>query len=151
MTPFIGRGLSGQLPLTLRPEVPFTMVGERTNVTGSRAFAKLIRDDNFEAAVEVARQQVENGAVIIDINMMMRCWTDGCHDALLALGCGDTVAASVPVMIDSSRWEVLEAGLQNVQGKAIVNSIRPQRRRRGFPAQSQTDSPLWRGRSRDGF
>ncbi len=116
--------LSGQLPLTLRPEIPFTMVGERTNVTGSRAFAKLIRDDNFEAAVEVARQQVENGAVVIDINMD-DALLDGpaAMTRFLRLVAGDTVAASVPVMIDSSRWEVIEAGLQNVQGKAIVNSI----------------------------
>ena len=116
--------LSGQLPLTLRPEVPFTMVGERTNVTGSRAFAKLVRDENYEAAVEVARQQVENGAVIIDINMD-DALLDGpaAMTRYLRLVAGDTVAASVPVMIDSSRWEVIEAGLQNVQGKAIVNSI----------------------------
>ncbi|MFO1066573.1 MAG: methionine synthase [Pirellulales bacterium] len=116
--------LSGQLPLVLRPEVPFTMVGERTNVTGSRAFAKLVRDEKYEEAVEVARQQVENGAVIIDINMD-DALLDGpaAMTKYLRLVAGDTVAASVPVMIDSSRWEVIEAGLQNVQGKAIVNSI----------------------------
>jgi 5-methyltetrahydrofolate--homocysteine methyltransferase len=116
--------LSGQLPANLRPEVQFTMVGERTNVTGSRAFAKLIRNNQFDEAVEVARQQVENGAVVIDINM-----DDALLDGVeamtryLRLVAGDSVAASVPVMIDSSKWEVLEAGLQNVQGKAIVNSI----------------------------
>ncbi len=116
--------LSGQLPLVLRPEVPFTMVGERTNVTGSKAFARLIRDEKFEEAVEVARQQVENGAVVIDINMD-DALLDGpaAMTRYLRLIAGDTVAASVPVMIDSSRWEVIEAGLQNVQGKAIVNSI----------------------------
>jgi 5-methyltetrahydrofolate--homocysteine methyltransferase len=122
--PVIWTRLSGQLPLVLRPEVPFTMVGERTNVTGSRAFAKLIRDDKFDEAVEVARQQVENGAVIIDVNMD-DALLDGpaAMTRFLRLVAGDTVAASVPIMIDSSRWEVIEAGLQNVQGKAIVNSI----------------------------
>lgn len=122
--PIVWTRLSGQLPANLRPETPFTMIGERTNVTGSRAFAKLIRNNQFDEAVEVARQQVENGAVIIDINM-----DDALLDGVeamtryLRLIAGDSVAASVPVMIDSSKWEVLEAGLQNVQGKAIVNSI----------------------------
>jgi 5-methyltetrahydrofolate--homocysteine methyltransferase len=122
--PIVWTRLSGQLPANLRPEVPFTMVGERTNVTGSRAFAKLIRNNNFDQAVEVAREQVENGAVIIDINMD-DALLDGAEamTRYLRLIAGDTVAASVPVMIDSSKWEVLEAGLQNVQGKAIVNSI----------------------------
>ena len=122
--PMIWTRLSGSRPLVLRPETQFTMVGERTNVTGSRAFAKLIRNDQYEEAVEVARQQVENGATIIDINM-----DDALLDGVqamtryLRLIAGDAVAGSVPVMIDSSKWEVLEAGLQNVQGKAIVNSI----------------------------
>jgi 5-methyltetrahydrofolate--homocysteine methyltransferase len=122
--PVIWTRLSGQLPLMLRPETQFTMVGERTNVTGSKAFARLIRNDEFDEAVEVAREQVENGATIIDINM-----DDALLDGVEAMGrylrlvAGDSVAASVPVMIDSSKWEVLEAGLQNVQGKAIVNSI----------------------------
>ena len=116
--------LSGQLPMTMRPEIPFTMVGERTNVTGSRKFANLIRNEKFEEAVEVAREQVENGATIIDINFD-DALLDG-EEAMtrfLRLISGDDVAASVPVMIDSSKWEVLEAGLRNVQGKAIVNSI----------------------------
>lgn len=116
--------LSGQLPLVMRPEIPFTMIGERTNVTGSRAFAKLIREDRFEEAVDVARQQVENGATIIDVN-----FDDALLDSVeamtryLRLIAGDDVAASVPVMIDSSKWEVIEAGLRNCQGKSIVNSI----------------------------
>ncbi|TWT53035.1 Methionine synthase [Rubripirellula amarantea] len=116
--------LSGQLPMVMRPEIPFTMVGERTNVTGSRKFANLIRNEKFEEAVEVAREQVENGATIIDINFD-DALLDG-EEAMtrfLRLISGDDVAASVPVMIDSSKWEVLEAGLRNVQGKAIVNSI----------------------------
>ena len=116
--------LSGQLPMVMRPEIPFTMIGERTNVSGSRKFARLIREEKYEEGVEIARAQVENGAMIIDVN-----FDDGLLDGVeamttfLRLLSGDSVAGSVPVMIDSSRWEVLEAGLQNVQGKAIVNSI----------------------------
>jgi len=116
--------LSGQMPMVMRPEIPFTMVGERTNVMGSKKFARLIREEKYEEAVEIAREQVENGATIIDVN-----FDEGMLDGVAAmtrflrLMAGDHVAASVPVMIDSSKWEVLEAGLQNVQGKAIVNSI----------------------------
>ena len=122
--PIVWTRLSGQEATTLRPETQFTMVGERTNVTGSRAFANLIRNDKYEEAVEVARHQVQNGATIIDINMD-DALLDGAAamTRFLRLIAGDSVAASVPVMIDSSKWEVLEAGLQNVQGKAIVNSI----------------------------
>ncbi|NND96513.1 MAG: methionine synthase [Pirellulaceae bacterium] len=116
--------LSGQLPMVMRPEIPFTMVGERTNVTGSRKFARLIRNEQYEEAVEVAREQVQNGATIIDINFD-DALLDGAEamTRFLRLISGDDVAASVPVMIDSSKWEVIEAGLRNVQGKAIVNSI----------------------------
>ncbi len=116
--------LSGQLPFAMRPEIPFTMVGERTNVMGSRAFARLIREDKYDEAVEVARQQVENGAAIIDVNFDVAL-LDGVEamTRYLRLLAGDSVAASVPLMIDSSNWEVLEAGLQCTQGKAIVNSI----------------------------
>ncbi|MFN7706665.1 MAG: homocysteine S-methyltransferase family protein, partial [bacterium] len=113
--PIVWTRLSGSRPLVLRPENPFTMIGERTNVTGSRAFAKLIRNNQFEEAVEVARQQVENGASVIDINMD-DALLDGAEamTRYLRLIAGDAVAGSVPVMIDSSKWEVLEAGLQNV-------------------------------------
>ncbi|MCC9599637.1 methionine synthase [Stieleria sp. JC731] len=116
--------LSGQLPMVMRPEVTFTMVGERTNVTGSRKFARLIREEDYDTAVDIAREQVENGATIIDINFD-DALLDGAEamTRFLRLIAGDSVAASVPVMIDSSKWEVIEAGLQNVQGKAIVNSI----------------------------
>ncbi|QDT08569.1 methionine synthase [Planctomycetes bacterium K23_9] len=116
--------LSGTLPMVMRPEIPFTMVGERTNVTGSRKFKRLIAEEKYEEAVEVAREQVTNGASIIDVN-----FDDALLDGIeamqrfLRLIAGDEVAASVPVMIDSSKWEVIEAGLRNVQGKAIVNSI----------------------------
>ncbi len=116
--------LSGTQPLELRPESNFLMIGERTNVTGSRKFAKLIKEENYEAAIEVAREQVENGANVIDINM-----DEGLLDSeavmvkFLRLIAGESDIAKAPVMIDSSKWSVLEAGLQAVQGKPIVNSI----------------------------
>ena len=116
--------LSGTQPLVLRPESNFLMIGERTNVTGSRAFARLVRNDLFEEAVEVARQQVVGGASVIDINMD-DALLDGpaAMTRYLRLIAGEADIASVPVMIDSSKWEVIEAGLQNTQGKSIVNSI----------------------------
>ncbi|MEZ6116205.1 MAG: homocysteine S-methyltransferase family protein [Pirellulaceae bacterium] len=116
--------LSGTLPLTLRPDTNFINVGERTNVTGSRKFARLIRNGEFEEAVEVAREQVANGASVIDINM-----DDALLDGVQAMTkylnliAGERDISSVPVMIDSSKWEIIEAGLKCVQGKAIVNSI----------------------------
>ena len=116
--------LSGSRPLTLRPESNFLMVGERTNVTGSRKFARLIRDGKLEEAVEVARDQVEGGAAVIDINMD-DALLDGeqAMTTYLRLIAGESDIADVPVMIDSSKWSVIEAGLQMTQGKAIVNSI----------------------------
>ncbi len=116
--------LSGTLPLTLRPDSNFLNVGERTNVTGSRKFARLIRNDQFEEAVEVAREQVAGGAAVIDINMD-DALLDGeaAMTKFLRLIASETEVAQVPVMIDSSKWSVIEAGLKSVQGKAIVNSI----------------------------
>ncbi len=116
--------LSGTTAFELRPEASFAMIGERTNVTGSRAFARLIRNDRFEEAVEVASQQVAGGASIIDINMD-DALLDGpeAMTRFLRLIAGESDIASVPVMIDSSKWEVIEAGLKNTQGKSIVNSI----------------------------
>ena len=116
--------LSGTQSMELRPEANFMMIGERTNVTGSRKFARLIKEENYDEAIEVARQQVQNGANVIDINM-----DEGLLDSeaemtrFLRLIAGEGDIAAVPVMIDSSKWSVLEAGLQSVQGKAIVNSI----------------------------
>ncbi|MEQ8784715.1 MAG: methionine synthase [Pirellulaceae bacterium] len=116
--------LSGTQSLTLRPESNFTMIGERTNVTGSKKFARLIRNDLFEEAVEVAREQVAGGATVIDINM-----DDALLDGVAAMTrylnliAGESDINTVPVMIDSSKWEIIEAGLKCVQGKAIVNSI----------------------------
>lgn len=116
--------LSGLEPFTLTPEIPFVNIGERTNVTGSAKFRRLISEGNYEAALDVARQQVENGAQIIDINM-----DEGMLDGVAAMQtflrllAGEPDIARVPVMIDSSKWEVIEAGLKCVQGKAVVNSI----------------------------
>jgi 5-methyltetrahydrofolate--homocysteine methyltransferase len=115
---------SGMEPLTIRPETNFIMVGERTNITGSRKFARLIRDGNYEEAVAIARDQVEGGANILDVNV-----DEGMIDGPAAMTRflnqigGDPNIARVPIMIDSSDWKVIEAGLKCVQGKSIVNSI----------------------------
>jgi 5-methyltetrahydrofolate--homocysteine methyltransferase len=116
--------LSGQEALTLRSDSNFLMIGERTNVTGSRKFARLIRDDLYEEAVDVARQQVLGGAAVIDINMD-DALLDGeaAMTRYLNLIAAEPDIAKVPVMIDSSKWTVIEAGLRCQQGKAIVNSI----------------------------
>ncbi|RMG40622.1 MAG: methionine synthase, partial [Methanobacteriota archaeon] len=116
--------LSGLEPLIVRPDSNFVNIGERTNVTGSRKFARLIKNGEYEEALSVARQQVENGAQVIDINM-----DEGMIDSkaamvkFLRLISSEPDISRVPVMLDSSKWEVIEAGLQNLQGKGIVNSI----------------------------
>ncbi|MGE0320692.1 MAG: methionine synthase [Polyangiaceae bacterium] len=115
---------SGLEPLTIRPDSNFQMVGERTNVTGSKRFARLIKDENYVEAVDVALQQVQNGANIIDINMdegMLD--SEACMTRFLNLLATEPDIARVPIMIDSSRWSVIEAGLKCVQGRGIVNSI----------------------------
>lgn len=116
--------LSGIEPFNIRPDANFVMVGERTNVTGSKRFARLIRNDKFDEAIEVARQQVEGGAGIIDINMD-DALLDGVEamTTFLNLIAGEFEISKVPIMIDSSKWEILEAGLKCIQGKPIVNSI----------------------------
>lgn len=116
--------LSGQQSLTIRPETNFIMIGERTNVTGSRKFARLIREEKFDEALQVAHEQVESGASIIDINMD-DALLDGeaAMSRFLNLIAAEPDICKVPVMIDSSRWSVLEAGLKCVQGKSLVNSI----------------------------
>ncbi|WCJ60378.1 methionine synthase [Fontisphaera persica] len=116
--------LSGLDELVVRPESNFINIGERTNVTGSPKFAKLIRENQFEEAVNIARQQVENGAQMIDVNM-----DEGLLDAeramthFLHLIATEPEVARVPVMLDSSKWSVIEAGLKCLQGKGVVNSI----------------------------
>jgi 5-methyltetrahydrofolate--homocysteine methyltransferase len=116
--------LSGLEPLVIGPETNFVNIGERTNVTGSRKFAKLILEGGYEAALDVARQQVESGAQMIDVNM-----DEGMLDSeramttFLRLIAAEPDISRVPVVIDSSKWSVLEAGLKCVQGKCVVNSI----------------------------
>jgi len=115
---------SGLEPLTIRPETKFINVGERTNVTGSRKFARLILDGQFESALAVAREQVEGGAQIIDVSM-----DEALLDSrqamvkFLNLVASEPEIAKVPIMVDSSDWEVLEAALKCIQGKGVVNSI----------------------------
>ncbi len=116
--------LSGLEPFTLSKEIKFVNIGERTNVTGSARFRKLISEGDYETALEVARNQVEAGAQIIDINMDEGLLdSKGAMVKFLNLLAAEPDIARVPIMIDSSKWEVIEAGLQCVQGKSIVNSI----------------------------
>ena len=116
--------LSGLEPLTFTPDTNFVNVGERTNVTGSRKFLRLIKEENYEEALDVAREQVEGGAQIIDINM-----DEGMLDGekamvrFLHLIAAEPDISRVPVMIDSSKWSIIEAGLKCIQGKGVVNSI----------------------------
>ncbi len=116
--------LSGLEPLTITEESLFVNVGERTNITGSARFRKLIKDGDYDTAVSVAAQQVEAGAQVIDVNMD-EGMIDGvaAMDRFLKLVASEPDISRVPVMVDSSKWEVIEAGLKCVQGKAIVNSI----------------------------
>ncbi len=116
--------LSGLEPLVVRPETNFINVGERTNVTGSKMFARLIREGQYEQALSVARQQVENGAQIIDINMD-DAMLEGVEamTTFLNLVQAEPDIAKIPIMIDSSKFEIIEAGLKCVQGKCVVNSI----------------------------
>lgn len=116
--------LSGLEPLEIKEDNLFINIGERTNVTGSAIFRKLIESNDYEAAIQVARQQVENGAQMIDINM-----DEGMLDSkaamikFLNLIAGEPDISRVPIMIDSSKWEIIEGGLKHIQGKAVVNSI----------------------------
>jgi 5-methyltetrahydrofolate--homocysteine methyltransferase len=116
--------LSGLEAVTIRPESNFVNIGERTNVTGSPAFSKLILAGDYEAALSVARQQVEGGAQIIDINMdegMLD--SQAAMEKFLRLVASEPDITRVPIMVDSSKWDILETGLKNIQGKPVVNSI----------------------------
>ena len=116
--------LSGLEAVTISPESNFVNIGERTNVTGSARFLKLIKEDKYDEALEVALDQVRGGAQVIDVNM-----DEGMLDSkaamvkFLNLMAAEPEIARIPVMIDSSKWEVIEAGLKCLQGKGIVNSI----------------------------
>ncbi len=130
---------SGLEPLTLRPDSNFILIGERTNITGSQRFARLIRKGDYEAAAEVARQQVEGGANILDVNM-----DEGLLDSQAAMTAflnriaTEPEIARIPVMIDSSDFRVIEAGLKCVQGKSIVNSISLKEGEESFLRQART-------------
>ncbi|HMT84573.1 MAG TPA: dihydropteroate synthase, partial [Ottowia sp.] len=116
--------LSGLEPLAIGEGTLFVNVGERTNVTGSKAFARLILNGEYEQALAVARQQVENGAQIVDVNMDEAMLdSQAAMVRFLNLMASEPDIARVPVMIDSSKWSVIEAGLKCLQGKGIVNSI----------------------------
>ena len=116
--------LSGLEPLVVTPESNFVNVGERTNVTGSRRFLRLIEQNDYNTAVEIARDQVEGGAQILDVNM-----DEGMIDGVKAMTkflnllAAEPDISRIPIMIDSSKWEIIEAGLKVVQGKCVVNSI----------------------------
>ena len=116
--------LSGLEPVTIGEDALFVNIGERTNVTGSRAFARMILEGRFEDALAVARQQVESGAQVIDVNMDEAMLDSAAAmERFLKLVAGEPEIARVPIMIDSSKWSVIEAGLKCIQGKGIVNSI----------------------------
>ena len=140
--------LSGLEPFTLTTDIPFVNVGERTNVTGSAKFRKLITTGDYAAALDVARDQVANGAQIIDVNM-----DEGLLDSekamveFLNLVAAEPDIARVPVMVDSSKFHVIEAGLKCIQGKAIVNSISMKEGEETF-MRAREDLPLLRRRRR---
>jgi len=131
--------LSGLEPLVITEDTNFVNVGERTNVTGSRKFLRLIENQNYDEAIEIAREQVIGGAQIIDVNM-----DEGMIDGVKAMTtflnliAAEPDIARVPVMIDSSKWEIIEAGLKVVQGKGIVNSISLKEGEENFISQAQT-------------
>src|SRR5246500_873359 len=116
--------LCGLEPLNITPEFGFAVIGERTNITGSPKFSKLILSNDFDGALAVARQQVQGGANVLDVNM-----DEGMIDSeatmtrFLNLIASEPEIARIPIMIDSSKWSVIEAGLKCVQGKCVVNSI----------------------------
>ena len=116
--------LSGLEPMNVGPESLFVNVGERTNVAGSAKFKRLITEGDYAEALHVGQEQVDNGAQIIDVNMdegMLE--SVAAMDRFLKLVAGEPDISRVPLMVDSSRWEVIETGLKCIQGKAVVNSI----------------------------
>ncbi|MBN1852094.1 MAG: methionine synthase, partial [Pirellulales bacterium] len=131
--------LGGTQPFTRHPDDNLLMIGERTNVAGSRRFARLIREEKYEEALEIALGQIEGGANIIDINMDEALLdSQAAMTTFLRLIAGESAIAQVPVMFDSSHWPVIEAGLQNFQGKGIVNSISLKEGEATFLSQAQS-------------
>ncbi len=130
--------LSGLEPLTIFPGSNFINVGERTNVTGSRKFLRLIKEEKYEEALSVAKDQVEGGAQVIDVNMD-EGMLDGKHAMVtfLNLIASEPDISKIPIMIDSSKWEIIEAGLQCIQGKGVVNSISLKEGEENFIAQAK--------------
>lgn len=130
----------------------FINIGERCNVAGSKKFLRLISEKKYDEALSIARKQVADGALVLDVNM-----DDGLLDActeminFLNLMASEPEVAKVPVMIDSSKWEVIEAGLKCVQGKSIVNSISLKEGEKAFVEKAKKNPPLWCCRSGDGF
>ncbi len=130
--------LSGLEPFNVGPESLFVNIGERTNVTGSKAFARMILEGRLDDALAVARQQVENGAQVIDINMDEAMLdSKAAMDRFLKLIASEPDISRVPIMIDSSKWEIIEAGLKCIQGKGIVNSISMKEGEAGFLRQAR--------------
>ena len=144
--------LAGLEPFTLDETIRFVNVGERTNVTGSARFRKLIKEGDFATALDVARDQVANGAQVIDINM-----DEGMLDSqkamveFLNLIAAEPDICRVPVMIDSSKWPIIEAGLKCVQGKPIVNSISMKEGEEAFIAQARNAAPYGAADRRHGL
>lgn len=143
--------LSGSQPFTQQSGV-YIMIGERTNVAGSPRFAKLVKEGKYEEAVSIARQQVENGANVLDI-----CMDEGMIDGAsamtryLQLLASEPEVAKVPFMIDSSKWEVIEAGLKCLQGKGIVNSISLKEGEEKFRHNAKNGAQVRCGRCGHGF
>ena len=144
-------GCRGSKSFTLTPEIPFVNVGERTNVTGSAKFRKLITAGDYATALSIAREQVENGAQVIDVNM-----DEGLLDSeqamttFLNLIAAEPDIARVPVMVDSSKFSVIEAGLKCLQGKSVVNSISLKEGEAGLHRSRPHRAPLWRRGGGDG-
>jgi len=131
--------LSGLEPMVITPESLFVNIGERTNVTGSARFAKLILENDYETAVSIARDQVENGAQIIDVNMDEAMLdSEAAMQRFLNLIVSEPAVARIPVMIDSSKWSVIESGLKCLQGKSVVNSISLKEGEQVFTSQART-------------
>jgi len=131
--------LSGLEPLTIRPDSNFIVIGERTNVTGSKRFARLIAANDYEAALDVARDQVAGGANIIDVNMDEGLLdSEAAMTTFLHLIGSEPEIAKLPIMVDSSKWSVLEAGLKCLQGKGVVNSISLKEGEESFRRQART-------------
>ena len=142
---------SGLEPFEIGPDTGFVLIGERTNVTGSARFRRLVEADDFTGAVEVALEQVRGGANMLDVNMDADLLeSEQAMRTFLNVIATEPEVARLPIMVDSSRWTVIEAGLQSIQGKGIVNSISLKEGEEQFLEQARRDPRLRRRRRRDG-